>query len=193
MLRFYTLICTLVLGGFVSAADDKLKLTLVAKKDTISYSGGAEEPKAYKASLEDMIAKAKKGENVKFPNPAEVDFVLKISNTTKEDITILVGGDVNVYTLDFKGEGALAATPLLAFTADFRIGKKVTIAAGKDYEIPVGRLADGMRGNGRWLYLTTPGEYKVSATYQLAADEGGAKGPLLKSEPITVKVEAPKK
>ncbi|MCX7666619.1 MAG: hypothetical protein N2112_13860 [Gemmataceae bacterium] len=192
MFRFYTLICTLVLGGFVCAAEDQLKLTLVAKKNTIPYSGGNQDPKEYKASIEAMIAKAKKGEEVRFPAPAEIDFVLKITNTGKEDVTILVGGDVNVYTLDFQGEGALQATPLLAFTADFRIGKPVTIPAGKDYEIPVNRLADGMRGNSRWLYLTKPGEYKVSATYQLAADEGGAKGKLLKSEPITVKVEAPK-
>jgi hypothetical protein len=43
----------------------------------------------------------------------------------------------------------------------------------------------------RNLYWTEPGEYTLSATYQLSDDQGG-KTKLIKSEPVKLKVEEKK-
>jgi hypothetical protein len=75
----------------------------------------------------------------------------------------------------------------LAFTADFRLPKAVTLAPGKSHEIPVKLLADGSRGMSRYVYWTGPGEYKLAAKYTLS-DKDGGKGAELKSEPVKITV-----
>ena len=52
-------------------------------------------------------------------------------------------------------------------------------------------LADGFRRMSRFIYPTAPGEYTISATYQLATEDGG-KGPLLKSGEAKFKIAEPK-
>jgi hypothetical protein len=79
----------------------------------------------------------------------------------------------------------------VAVTLDFRGSQEVTLGPGKSYDIPLTHLRDGHRGVSRNLYWTEPGEYTLTATYQLA-DKEGNKGPLLKSKPVKVKVEEKK-
>jgi hypothetical protein len=174
-------------------ADDKaLELKVVAKTTTFALDTGGKASKEYHKMLEEIAAATKKGERApQPPRPATVDLKLQIKNTGKDDVTIYVEGDANVFTLELKGKGVVDVRPQLAFTADFRSPKAIKLDAGKIYEIPVKALSDGFRGASRWLYWTEPGEYTIGATYQLATIDGG-KGTLLKAEPIKVKVEEKK-
>ena len=65
--------------------------------------------------------------------------------------------------------------------------KATVLDPGKSVEVPVRALADGFRRASRYLYPTAPGEYTLSATYQLTT-AAGAKGPLLKSGEVRFKI-----
>ena len=175
------------LAAAAQSADPPLELKLVAAKATYPWPYTAP-PKEFDAHLQDLLAKHKKGENVQFPAPPEIDLVLKITNTGKEARTIHVGGDSNQWTLTLKGPGVVDVSPRLAFTTDFRGPKEVVLEPGKSHEIPVKKLADGFRGGSRYIYPTTPGEYTLSATYLLAAG-AGAKGQTLASEAVKITIE----
>jgi hypothetical protein len=176
-----------------ASADDKkpegpLALRLVAKKNEYKFDGGGKTPAEYKKYLEELAQAAKKGGLVRAPKPPAVDLVLQIVNTSKEEVTVHVGGDPNVYAFELTGgAGEVAMNSGLAFTREFRIPKAVTLAPGKSYDIPVKQLSDGLRGASRYVYWTGPGEYKLSATYTLA-DPNGGKGATLKSEPVKITV-----
>jgi hypothetical protein len=177
-------------GSSATAEDKKedgpVKLVLVAKTDKYKFDGGGKTPAEYKKMLEEA-AKAKGGLNPA-PKPPAVDLVLQITNTSKEDVTVYVAGDPNVYTFELTGgDGTVTMPSGLAFTADFRLPKAVTLAPGKSYEIPVKQLSDGSRGMSRFVYWTGPGAYKLSATYTLADAKGG-RGAVLKSEPVKITV-----
>jgi hypothetical protein len=167
---------------------DSISLKIVVKKDKYKFDGGGKTAKEYKAHLEDLAAKAKKGELGEAPKPPAVDLVLQLTNTSKNDLTIYVGGDANIYTFELTGgAGTVTMGSGLAFTADFRLPKAVSLAAGKTYEIPVKQLSDGSRGASRYVFWTGPGEYKLSAKYTLA-DRDGGKGSVLESKPVKITV-----
>jgi hypothetical protein len=168
-----------------------LELKVVAKKDTYAWDAGGKTPKEFKKLLDDLAEAIKQGKDVKLPEPPAVDLVLQVVNTGKEEVTAYVAGDTNVFTLELKGPGVASLAPQLAFTADFRLPKAVTLAPGKSYDVPLKRLVDGFRGASRYVYWTEPGEYTLTATYQLSDADGG-KGALLKSAPVKIKVEEKK-
>lgn len=187
------LLATVALFFFATtaAAEEKSPVTLklVAKTDKYKFDGGGKTADEYKKELEDLAKKSAAGELVRAPKPPAVDLVLQITNTSKEEVTIYVGGDPNVYTFELTGgAGSVSMGSGLAFTADFRLPKAVTLAAGKSHEIPVKQLSDGSRGASRYVYWTGPGEYKLSVSYSLA-DKDGGKGAVLKSEPVKITVE----
>jgi hypothetical protein len=170
-------------------SDGPITLKLAAKTDKYKFDAGGKTADEYKKELEEIAKKAGKGERVRAPRPPAVDLVLVFTNTSKADATIYVGGDANSYTFDLTGgTGTVAMNPGLAFTADFRFPKAVTLAPGKTHEIVVKQLSDGFRGAGRNVYWTGPGEYKLGVRYQLSDKQGG-KGPELKSEPVKITVE----
>jgi hypothetical protein len=193
-MKWFLLAAALV--GFASAvpADEKkpagpVTLTLVAKSDKYKFDGGGKTADEYKKELEAVAKKVADGEPVPSPKPPAVDLVLVLTNTSKDDVTISVGGDANVYTFELTGgAGTVAMGSGLAFTADFRLPKDVTLAAGKTYEIAVKQLSDGSRGAARNVYWTGPGEYKLSAKYTLS-DKDGGKGAELTSAAVKITVE----
>src|SRR5262249_21338074 len=160
-----------------TSADEKkpegpVTLKIVAKTDKYKFDGGGKTPAEYKKHLEEL-AKDKKGGLRAAPKPPAVDLVLELTKTSKEEVTIYVAGDANVYTFELTGgDGVMTMNSGLAFTADFRLPKAVTLAPGKSYEIPVKQLSDGNRGAARNVYWTSPGDYKLSATYALADKNG---------------------
>jgi hypothetical protein len=181
-----------VLAAAASAEDKKatgaIKLTLVAKTDKYKFDGGGKTPAEFKKELDDIGKLQKSGKLATPPKPPAVDLVLVLTNTSKEDATIYVGGDANQYTFELTGgDGSVALGSALAFTADFKLPKAMTLAPGKAHEIPVKQLSDGLRGMARNVYWTGPGEYKLSAKYTLA-DKDGQKGAELKSEPVKITV-----
>lgn len=169
-------------------ADGPIALKLVAKTDTYKFDAGGATPQAFKAKLEELAKKLQKGEPAMPPKALAVDLVLQLTNTSDKEQTIHVGGDTNVFTFELTGGTGVVTMPNpVAFTADFRLPKAVTVAPGKSHEIPVKVLADGQRGFSRLLFWTGPGEYQLAAKYTLATQDGG-KGPELKSAPAKVTV-----
>ena len=124
--------CGLALLVGPVAAEDKMpiELKVVVKKESIAwpYVLG---PKEFEAKLTEL-AKAK---DARYPLPPSVDIVLEFKNTTKDKFTLYVEGDANMMTLAVKGPGVTTATPMLAFTTDFRLPKVVGLEAGKTHEV----------------------------------------------------------
>ena len=184
--------CGLALLPGPLAAEEKapVEMTLVLNKDTYPwpYPQG---PKAFEAGLQDLLKKKKMLEEVRFPAPPAIDLVLKLTNKGKERVTVHIEGDVNVLTLQLKGPGVVSVDPGFAFTAELRPPKPTDIEPGKSVEIPVKYLADGFRRMSRYLYPTAPGEYTLSATYQLGTADG-AKGPVVKGNEVKLKFEEKK-
>lgn len=188
---FAMAVAATVFSGAASAEDKApVELKVVAKTAKYKFDGGGKTAEEYKKHLEDLAAKAKAGELVQPPKALAVDLVLTLTNTTKDDITIYIGGDTNQFTFELTGgAGVVAMANPVAFTADFKLPKAVTLAPGKSHEIPVKAFADGMRGFSRLVFWTGPGEYKLTAKYQLAKNQDGEKGDELKSAATTITVE----
>lgn len=198
-MRTLTVVASLLtLAGVASAEEPRrdgnptspITLTVVSKKDKYVFDGGGKAPADYKNELEEAAKLLKEGvEKVRAPKPLEVDLALVLKNTSKGDVTVYIGGDTNVYTFELTGgAGAVAMGNPVAFTADFRLPKAVTIAAGKTHEIPVKVFADGNRGLSRLVFWTGPGEYKLTAKYRLAKNQDGEPGDEIKSEPAKIVV-----
>ena len=170
------------------ASDGPLTLTLVDKKGEYPVAGG-QDPAALKKKLKEIQETPEGQRRDPLPAVPAVDWVLRITNTGAQDATVLLGGDPNVYTFEVKGPGVVKLPNLIAMTLEFRIPQAVTLGPGKSHEIPVRQLMDGMRGVSRAIFWTEPGEYTVTATYQLSGDQDGNKGALLKSKPVAVKVK----
>ncbi|MCS6864397.1 MAG: hypothetical protein RMJ56_17265 [Gemmataceae bacterium] len=167
-------------------AQSPIKLTLIAKTDKYKFDGGGKTPAEYKKYLEQLAEQSKQGQLVQPPRPPAVDLVLELKNTSDREVTIYVGGDPNVYTFELTGgAGSVAMNSGLAFTADFRLPKAVTLGPGKTHTIPIQQLSDGNRGASRYVYWTGPGEYQLSVKYTLSDSEGG-RGTELKSEPVKI-------
>jgi hypothetical protein len=183
--------CGLGLFGSV-AAEDKMpvELKLVLRKETYGwpYAQGSKE---FEARLQDLQKSRKQGKEARFPDPPALDLVLQITNTGTEKTTVYVEGDANLLTLILKGPGVVTVEPGLVSTTELREPKATVLEPGKSVEIPVRKLADGFRRASRYLYPTAPGEYTLSATYQLTT-AAGAKGPLLKSGEVKFKIDEKK-
>jgi hypothetical protein len=183
-------------GDEPKQADLPLKAKLVAKKDTYKLDLDGKSGEEFRKILKDA---EKAG---KVPAPPMVDMVLEITNTSDQEVKFWVEGDPNELQLDVKGPNVVSLTPQKAFTADFRAAKVITLAAGKTHSIPITSLQYGFRGTSKYSYWTEPGEYTVTASYKTAispapkgakeADKGFGFSVVATTEPVKVKVEAPK-
>jgi len=184
---------TLAVVAFSAPAQEKppespVKLKLIAKTATYKFDGGGLSPAEYKAALEATAAKLKKGEPAAVPKPIAVDLALELTNPTNADVTVHVGGDPNVWTFGLAGGAGVVTMPNPGpVTLEFRLPNAVTLGPGKSHVVPVTALADGLRGRGRLVFWTGPGEYKLAATYQLTTADG-KKGPELTAAPVTITV-----
>src|SRR5262245_2077542 len=109
-----TLVVAACVGGAGHAGEPKkdagpIELKIVAKKDSYKWDGGGMTPMKFKKHLEELAEKMKKdGFGVKPPPAPTVDLVLQVVNTGKEEVTVFVGGDPNVYKFELKGPGTFA-------------------------------------------------------------------------------------
>jgi hypothetical protein len=188
----------LALAPSVRASDPEpigpgLHLKLIAPKETVTWDGGGKTPKELQKMLEEIEKAAKKNpfDGPMLPPAPKVDLVLRIVNGTRKPMDVWLGGDMNVVTLELKGPGVKALNFMGAFTTELRLARKFTLEAGKHHDIPLERLSDGLRGMARSVYWTEPGEYTLSATYQLSSGPE-EKGKLLKSNTIKLKVQEKK-
>jgi hypothetical protein len=178
----------LILLANTASADEKepLQLKLGITKESIPWPY-EQKPKDFEEKLKEAIKK--KGGSL--PKPPAVAVIGQITNTSKEKMTIYVDGDPNTLTITLTGPGVVTANTGGAFTTDFRLPKAVVLEPGKSHNIGIMSLADGFRRASRYIYPTSPGEYKLSVTYQLTNSEG-AKTTLLKSDEVKFKVEEPR-
>jgi hypothetical protein len=182
----------LVIAATARADDEKpagpIALTVVAKTDKYKFDGGGKTADEYKKELEATAKALAGGERPALPEPPAVDLALRLTNTSKEDITVYVGGTVNVYTLELSGGAGVVTMKNTGPMPAFRVlPQAVTLGPGKSHEIPVASLSDGLRGRGRFVFWSGPGEYKLSAKY-LLSDAAGGKGVELTSGPTKITV-----
>lgn len=183
---------SLIVAGCMTASvahaqDAKLELKIVGVAEKYVLDRGGKSKEEY----EQQLRGGGKGFAKSLPAP-KVDLKLQIVNTGKDAVGVFLGGDPNVVTLELKGPGVVEVRPLIAMTREFRLPKLVSIEAGKSYDIPLPKLSDGARGVSRNVYWTEEGEYTLSASYMLSADNGGEAGPRLQSAPVKIKVELKK-
>lgn len=175
-------------------ADDKkspLELTVAVGKATYPLDASGVSAADLKKELDAAEADAKAGKmRFKLPAAPEAMVKLTITNTSKEDVTIHVGGDDTLIGLTLKGPGARAIEYGVAMTEEFRISRAVVLGPGKTFVAEIPTLEHGPRGRGKRLYWTEPGEYTLSATWQLGGGEdGGKRGPKLTGGPAKFAVE----
>jgi hypothetical protein len=168
--------------------DGPVVLTVVAKTDMYKFDGGGKTAAEFKKDLEAAAKAIEKGEPATLPKALTVDLVLRLTNTSKEEVTIYAGGTANVYTFELSGGAGVVALPNRGPMPGFiRLPQAITLAPGKSHEFPITRLSDGRRGLARSVFWAGPGEYKLSAKY-LLTDAKGGKGTELISEPVKITV-----
>lgn len=138
-----------------------LKLTLRNKKDSYKLDLGGKTAKEWEELLE--VGK-KLGSPL--PKPPAVDLELEIQNVGKESIDFWSAGDPVQVVLEMKGPNAKTTNAPLAFTADFRLPKFMTLEPGKTHVIPIKSLSSGFRGTGTWHYWLAPGEYTITPKFK---------------------------
>jgi hypothetical protein len=186
-----------LLGGGVAhgqgAKDGPVELKLIAKKDRYAWDGGGLTPAEFRKQLDKLAEdqKNKKGGLGPLPSAPAVDLLLQITNTSKDDVTVHVGGTANVWTFELKGPGVVTLVNTAPMPAIIILPRAVTLKPRESFDVPVKKLMDGRRGASRLLYWTEPGEYTLSATYQLT-DAKGTATQLLKSETVKITVEMSK-
>jgi hypothetical protein len=190
MLRF-TLLACLVALPVMAKETSPITLELISAKESYPWPSD-KKPADYTTELENIQKAIKEKMPIdELPKVIPVEFKMKLTNTSEEEVTIFVEGDPNTATLNVKGPSVFELSPPIAFTLEFRLPKAVKLEPGKSHEITIKQLSDGLRGRSRWIFWSQPGEYTIDASYQLADAKGG-KGALLKSKAIKVKVEEPK-
>jgi hypothetical protein len=166
-----------------------LEAKLTSKKDVYPLSLDGKTPEAFATLV---------GRGSLPPSP-KVDLVLTLRNTGTKPLTI--DGDVSV-SLYLTGDGAMNHPgEIYQIEGGFRgeKRKKVTLAPGKTYEIPIQSLD---RGHSEQSYWLLPGEYTLHAGCFLLADPApdgaeklsdGSGFVSMNAPPLRVKVVAEKK
>jgi hypothetical protein len=160
--------------GKTDPAGAPLEARLIVKKDTCTLDRGGKTPAEYRA------------EAAKKPPIVEVDLVLELRNTGKDEIKVWVtgdyraekrqgGGDYVELVLDLKGPGAVSATVAERYATPATPPPKwVKLAPGKSYNLPITTLNYGSHGVARYLARracwTEAGEYTLAATFKTAVD-----------------------
>jgi hypothetical protein len=174
----------------VAADPESLELAIVGKK-SLDWPY-PESQKDFETLLADQRAREKAGEKrVFWPAPPDIDLDLCITNTGKDKVSVYLGDGPSQLTLTLKGPGVTTANPGYSTAAELRQTHEVVLKPGKFLRIPLKRLADEVGGSQRLIYPTAPGEYTLSATYQLLTADG-RKGPLLKSDEIKLQIKEKK-
>jgi hypothetical protein len=166
--------------------DSPLELRLVVKETKHKLDLGGKTAEEFRKILKDARER---------PDAPKVAWTVEIVNSSKDEQTIYVAGDVTLLTLGLNGKGA-ESVPMQRHrrTREFISGKKVTLAAGKSLIIASGTTLDvqdidrGRNTNDVRLYFTEPGEYTLTAEYRYATG-ASEQGPTLKAKPVKLTVE----
>jgi hypothetical protein len=146
--------------GKVEPAGAPLAAVLKAKKVTYKLDLGGRSAEDFR-----KLAKASNTFEEDGPLPPEVDLVFEVRNTSKKDIKIFTLPDLAEVVLELKGPDALTVEMQGPFTADRRLPRPITLAPGKAFTRPIGRLEHGQRDIGLRSYWLAPGDYTLTARF----------------------------
>ena len=150
--------------GVITPANVPLKVRLIANETVYPLDRGGLSDDAYRQQLD--LAK-KSGQ---LPALPQVDLVFELENIGKEEVQILVGGDVaGALRWRLQGPGAVSVTyGPTAKTDDFKAAAVVRIAPGGTHRWAFHELdGSGPRDISR-VYWTQPGDYLLSAGFTVA-------------------------
>jgi hypothetical protein len=150
--------------GVIVPAGVPLKVRLIAKQAVYQLDRDGLSEDAYRKQLD--LARI----TGQLPAAPKVDLVFELENTGKEEVQILVGGDVaGSLRLRLQGPGAVSVTyGPTAETDDFKPAAVVKIPAGGTHRWAFKELdCSGARDQSR-VYWTQGGEYQLSAGFTVA-------------------------
>lgn len=159
---------------------------------TFTLARGGRSPKALR---EELQAAARTGQ---LPPPPRIDLALEVRNRGDRPLYLEIGVPGTELTLDLRGPGVLrlpaAGMPIPPFLAP----RRVRLAPGASYFLPIDCLVGGSRGHLSALYWTAPGRYTLTARYRVGTSSVPADGDresrawalhTFTSPPVTVQVE----
>ncbi len=113
-----------------------------------------------------------------------ITLLYRITNTGKQAVEIRHGGDESTISLSIQGPGAANIPYSGPMTADYRMGKNVTIGPGESQQFQIKGLAYGARNMSRWS-ISKAGDYEVTLKF---SSRTGRKVTTLTSNPTQFSV-----
>lgn len=107
-----------------------------------------------------------------------VHLILRLTNVSRETVTVHVGPDTSEATLRVEGPGAIFLAYDGAVTADLRLPPATVLKPGQSKDFPIRELRSGGRELDRWV-IAAPGTYtaRLRFTTHLPKDPGPGKRP----------------
>jgi len=106
----------------------------------------------------------------KLPLPPEIELELVLVNSGQHAVEVRLGDERAELSLDVQGNGVVrSAAPKAEMPAVLR-PHTLLLQAGKQHVFQIDRLVAGTPGKVEYIYLTEPGEYKLTARLRLTAD-----------------------
>ena len=124
--------------------------------------------RAAKDAREELVKAQREG---KLPLPPIVALELTLRNESKRAIEIHLGDASALLTLDLPKEGVIRISVPQAPEPDFLQPRTLTLAPGEQHIIHIERLIAGERGKLEYIYVNEPGEYDVTVSLRITADE----------------------
>jgi hypothetical protein len=111
------------------------------------------------------------------PLPPEVALEMVLINSGQSAVEVRLGDERTELALDVQGNGVVrSAAPKAEMPAVLR-PHTLLLQAGKQHVFQIDRLVAGSPGKVEYIYLTEPGEFKLTPRLRLTAD----------GRPVTVK------
>lgn len=131
-------------------------------------------PEIAPAAGHKLQAVARKG---KPPQPPRIDLALEVRNRGDRPLYLDVGGPGTELSLDLRGPGALRLPAAGVPEPPFLTPRRVRLAPGASYALPIPHLVGGSRGRLYALSWTAPGRYTLTVRYRVGtpsvpADKG---------------------
>jgi hypothetical protein len=104
----------------------------------------------------------------RLPPPLAVHLGLMLRNTGRRPLRVAVGDSATELRLMLSGPGVVRVPAPVRHVRTLGMPRVVTVLPGKEFTLPVSRLADVAGDDGHYLYWTRPGEYTLTVRGRLA-------------------------
>jgi hypothetical protein len=106
----------------------------------------------------------------KLPPPPAVALRLTLVNNSKRVMEVRVGDADPMLSLEIEGEGVLRVPVPEGQAMGFLQPETRLLEPGQQHDIFIGRLVAGSPGKVEYIYLTEPGEYRVTVRLRVTVD-----------------------